>query len=148
MSHQPSDHETQVLRLLSMFQMLELSLKFYIAGAYKRIKDALGGQLPFKYGYKDIENFPLERLLGIFTKLNDDQVLQGRLNKLVAKRNLVAHRALVYRHEVIADLLEIDTSALLDDLKSVEVELDECQRILGTIVGRMLELEGGTNAAA
>jgi hypothetical protein len=148
MSPQPSDHEAQVLRLLSMFQMLELSLKFYIAAAYKRIKDALDGRLPFKYSYKDIENFPLERLLGIFAKLNDDQVLQGRLNKLVPKRNLVAHRALVYRHEVIADLLEIDTSALLEDLKTVEVELDECQKGLGEIVSRMLELDGVTNAAA
>jgi hypothetical protein len=128
--------------------MLELSLKFYIAAAYKHIRDVLDGQLPFKYGYKDIENFPLERLLGIFAKLSDEQVLLGRLNKLVPKRNLVAHRALVYRHEVITDLLEINTSALLEDLKAVEAELEECQSMLGKIVARMLKLDDDGNSSS
>ncbi len=88
MTQNPTEHEAQVLRLLSMFQTLEMSLKFYIAGAYKQVKDALNGSLPFKYGYKDIENYPLERLLGVFSKLNNDDELQSKLNKLVPKRNL------------------------------------------------------------
>lgn len=134
-------HEVQVLRLLSMFQTLELSLKFYVAASYKQIKDALNGRLPFHYSYKDIENFPLERLLVVFAKLNDDKILQARLNKLVPKRNLVAHRALVYRYEVIAELLEIDRSELLQDLKTVEIELDDCLKVLGPSVGRMLGLD-------
>jgi hypothetical protein len=148
MTQTPTEHEAQVLRLLSMFQTLELSLKFYIAAAYKRVKDALDGSLPFKYGYKDVENYPLERLLGVFAKLNDDAVLQSRMNKLVPKRNLVAHRALAYRHEVIADLLEIDRDALLVDLKLVEIELNECLKTLGATVAVMLQIDDGSNTAA
>jgi len=131
-------HEAQVLRLLSMFQTLELSLKFYVAASYKQIKGALNGRLPFHYSYKDIENFSLERLLSVFAKLNDDKPLQARLKKLVSKRNLVAHRALVYRHKVIADLLEINQSDLLQDLKAVEIELDDCLKILSPSIEERL----------
>lgn len=147
MNQPHSDHETQVLRLLSMFQTLELSLKFYIAGAYKKIKDALAGCLPFTYGYKDVENFPLERLLSVFAKLNDDLDLQARLNKLVPKRNLVAHRALVYRHEVIAEILEINQSLLREDLKAVEIELNECLIRLSAVLAALLELSNDPSAA-
>lgn len=147
MTRDHTDHEAQVLRLLSMFQTLELSLKFYIAAAYKQIKDALDGSLPFKYGFKDVENYPLERLLSIFSKLNDDQTLQARLNKLVAKRNLVAHRALAYRHEVIAELLDINTAALLKDLAVVEIELNDCLIEVGKIVAVMLHIDEGAATA-
>ena len=42
----------------------------------------------------DVEKFPLGRLLKIFSTLNANTELQKRLNKLLAPRNHIAHKAL------------------------------------------------------
>jgi hypothetical protein len=129
-----SEHEMLALRALAGFQLLEFSLKLYISAAYQVIRSSLNGALPFDYNYKQIENFPLERLLGVFSRLNSNTSLQSRLSKLPHKRNEVAHKALLYNHDVFRDILGIDIESHAVDLAKMEKEVDEC---LGLLAGEL-----------
>ncbi|WP_370598883.1 hypothetical protein NMD15_06935 [Plesiomonas shigelloides] len=71
-----------VLEVLSGFQVLEFSLKAYIARSYQVIKHRLNGEIPFNYSNNDIKNHPLEKLINIFSKLNENKDLVKKLNKL------------------------------------------------------------------
>ena len=88
-------YELATIRLLGGFQLLEEALKVYISVAYELIQDCLNNKIPFNYSSTDIENYPLERLLSIFTKLSKNEELYSRLNKLRDVRNHVAHQSLV-----------------------------------------------------
>ena len=83
------------LHILGYFQLLEFGLKAYIGHAYSTIKKSVGTKVHFDYTAKDVEEFPLERLLSIFSKLNANKELIKRLNKLRAERNHVAHNSLI-----------------------------------------------------
>lgn len=121
-----SEHEMQSLRVLGAFQLLELALKLYISFAYAVIKQSLNGSVHFGYAYKDIQRFPLEKLMNVFSKLNDNIELQSRINKLRDKRNDIAHGALLYRHDLIRDLLALDLETHAVDLAKTEQEVDKC----------------------
>lgn len=83
------------LHILGSFQLLEFALKAYIGRAYSVIKKSVGETVHFGYSAKDIEEFPLERLLNAFSKLNTNKELLSRLNKLRVERNHIAHRSLI-----------------------------------------------------
>jgi hypothetical protein len=128
-------YKLKVLRVLSSFQTLEFSLKIYVAAAYKLINRKLEGTIPFKYSFKDIENHPLEKLLNSFQKLNNNIELQKRLNKLREARNHIAHQALLVAHQEFRDLLDKDLGEGHESVISIEVELDDCLKLMA------LELE-------
>ena len=123
-------YKLQTLKVLSGFQMLEFSLKVYVATAYNLTRHKLQGAIPFKYTYKDIKNHPLERLLNTFQKLNDNVQLQGRLNKLREGRNYIAHQALLVSHVEFRDILDGDLDESLDKVASLEQELDNCLELM------------------
>jgi len=127
-----ADHESRAIDLLGLMQLIELSLKMYLAAAYGVTRQALSGTLPFKYGYKDVENWPLEKLLATFPKVNDNAALQTRLNKLREMRNAVAHRSLLYRHDVIRDVLGISLEDHVVDVDVARKEANECLTILAS----------------
>jgi len=88
-------YKATTLRILGKFQLLEFSLKYYIGFSYQLIHKTLDGALHFGYTIDDVDNFPLERLLNIFSKLNNNTELHKRLNALRVKRNHVAHKSLL-----------------------------------------------------
>lgn len=124
------------LKVLGSFQLLEFSLKLYIATAYKVIQEELNGKIPFNYSYPDIKNYPLERLINLFAKLNDNEDLSTRLNKLRDKRNKVAHTSLLCVYDVFREILGEDIHENYADLSATEGEVDHC---LGLIAGEMLK---------
>ena len=121
-----SEYQLRVTQILSSFRMLEFSLKLYISGSYKIVVARLDELIPFEYGYKDIKNLSLGRLLDIFSKVNANKTLQARLKTLCRARNDVAHLSLLYRHDVVQAILGIDTHKFIADLKATEIELDRC----------------------
>jgi hypothetical protein len=141
MSMTPTETESRILRILSNFQMLEFTLKLYIAGAYRIIQYSLEGKMPFEYGHKDVENFPLERLLSTFMKLNANKELQRKMNALREKRNLIAHRALIYRHELVRDLLDVDAEDYHADLRNIEIDVDKCLLLMSAELDKVLALQ-------
>ena len=121
-----SPYKSRVLLLLGSYQLLEFSLKIYIAGAYSLVKQSLDGAIPFDYKYKDIENFPLGKLLQTFSHLNKNKVLQNKLNQLKSTRNHIAHRALIEQYDVIRDVLNLGGDEHSIDISDAEREIDEC----------------------
>lgn len=79
---------------LAGFQLLEASLKDYIAEYYHAIKTMVGTKLPFKYDRADIENSPLGRLCTLFSKLNENEPLIKKIQSIQSHRDKLAHRAL------------------------------------------------------
>lgn len=123
-------YKLQVLRTLSIFQALEFCLKLYVSAVYKIIKYKLNEEISFDYGYKDIENHPLEKLLALFKKLNSNMELQKRLSNLVSGRNVVAHKSLIFSHPEIRDLLCEELSSHHENVSSMENELNQCIELL------------------
>ena len=144
--HALSDGETRILRRLGQYQLVEFSLKLYIAGAYAHIKKSLNETIPFDYGYSQVENFPLERLLEVFKRLNRNKELQDRLNGLRTHRNYVAHRALLEMKPAIRELFNLVSGEEKTDIAAAEKEVDECLRLLAGELG--LVVPGADNDAA
>jgi len=88
-------YKERVTAILASFQLLELALKIYIGRSYGLIAHLVEDRVHFDFSISDIENYPLERLLTLFGKLNRNEELKKRLNKLRADRNYVAHQALL-----------------------------------------------------
>lgn len=140
------DYSARALQILGSFQLLEFALKAYIATCYGIIKAKLEQEIPFRYDLKSIDGFPLERLLNTFSQFNDNVLLQKRLNGLREKRNGVAHRALLYRHEQFRDVLGIDIASEAAHLEKTAVELDECLGKLATELQSVIEKYDATRA--
>ena len=121
------------LKLIALFQVLELSLKFYIGANYLYISEKVGKEIAFKYSFIDLHNASLERLLTIFAKFNDNSEFQKRLNKLKESRDLVAHRSMILSSESMPKNLKKFTVGYEEnpiDYVEVNKELVECQIIL------------------
>jgi hypothetical protein len=134
------NYKSVVCNVLSSFQTLEFSLKIYISTAYKLIAIKINGDIPFKYDYKDIENHPLEKLLNIFQKLNDNDILIKQLNKLRNGRNRVAHRGLLHSHEVIRDIFSENLYDNYNKTKLLADELDSCLPLFVAEMNKILEI--------
>jgi hypothetical protein len=137
--HYTAQHEKETLSILSSYQVLEFSLKLYIATAYKFIKHKIDGGIPFNYNFKYIENFPLGKLLNLFSQLNGNIELHKRLSKLIKTRNEVAHQALLYHHDVFRDILSVDISSHVLNISNTATELDECLELLTHEITAMLD---------
>ena len=121
-------YKTLTTSALASFQLLEFLLKSHIGMVYAFIGHKLDDEVPFSYTKSDVESFALERLLGVFAKLNGNEDLKGRLNKLKDRRNFVAHRALLSLIEAagMPGLSEEDVAAMYE----VDEEVMQCLRLL------------------
>jgi hypothetical protein len=121
-------YKSMTLRILSSFQLLELALKIYIGKAYDLIKFSLNDRMYFDYSVQDVESYPLERLLNVFSKLNSNTDLHKKLNKLRSQRNHVAHESLL-----LVIPLKYDVEAVQEkhaEFFYLEDELTECLHLL------------------
>jgi hypothetical protein len=121
-------YRSTTIRILGMFQLLEFCLKVYIGLAYKLISRCINGKIHFGYSASDVETFPLERLLTIFSKLNANTKLQKRLSKLRDSRNHIAHKSLLLamrKNYNVEKLREADESFFY-----LEDEVMECLRLI------------------
>lgn len=121
-------YKATTLRILANFQLLEFALKAYIGRAYATIKVSVGDKVPFGYGKADVESFPLERLLNVFSKLNADTALQARLNKLREERNHIAHRSLIITMGSLYDPGAVEDKYI--EYVDLEDEVLECLKLV------------------
>ncbi|PQA78484.1 hypothetical protein [Rhodoferax sp. TS-BS-61-7] len=121
-------YKERVVSILSNFQLLELALKIYIGKSYELIQHLVGSRIHFDFSVSDVESYPLERQLNLFGKLNDNESLKTRLNKLKSKRNFVAHEALLVTISGNPDVGLLSKNAM--DLFHLEDELVECLKLL------------------
>ncbi|MGB8952619.1 MAG: hypothetical protein WCC06_08120 [Candidatus Aminicenantales bacterium] len=108
-----------VQKILLDFQFIELGLKLYIAETYLIIATKVKGVVPFKYGWKDVENEPLGKLLDRFVKINADHDLVKKLRPLQKERNKLVHQAYIITFEEQSDKEYIKNEyTRLSDLKT------------------------------
>ena len=121
--------------------MIEFMLKMYITATHDLIRNKVGRSIPYKFSGQDIKNAPLERLLTVFSRLNDNIELQARLNKLKDGRNLVAHQGFILQFNEINELLghneTFDTNA--EKISLVKKEAIECLAELVKELWRMAD---------
>ena len=128
-------YKERALNILTNFQLMEFALKIYIGKSYEFIQFLVGEKVHFDFSINDVKNYPLERLLGLFGKLNDNKELKKRLDKLRSQRNDLAHDALLF---TIGDVFDMDLiHKKLGDFFHLENEIAECLQLL-TKEGRLL----------
>lgn len=121
-------YKDRAIGLLSNFQLLELALKIYIGKSYEYINFLLGDRIHFDYSISDVESYPLERLLNVFGKLNGNDELKKRLNKLRAERNYIAHEAFLVTIGLNPNMDTLHRKA--KDFFDLEDELSECLKLV------------------
>jgi len=121
-------YKAATLRILGGFQLLEFALKTYIGRAYSVIRKSVGHKVHFAYYAKDVEEFPLERLLNVFSKLNANKELNSRLSKLRVERNHIAHRSLIVTMGSMYDPGAVEDKCL--EYFWLEDELADCVKLI------------------
>ena len=128
MNQQQEHYRQRTVALLTNYQLLELTLKMYIGTSYDYIQMLVSDHIHFDFSIKDVESYPLERLLNVFGKMNDNTDLKKRLNKLRNERNYIAHEALIV---TIGNNHNMDTlHKKAEDFFYLEDELMECLKLL------------------
>ncbi|WP_354624572.1 hypothetical protein [Psychromonas sp. MME2] len=72
MNQQQEHYRQRTVALLTNYQLLELTLKMYIGTSYDYIQMLVADHIHFDFSIKDVESYPLERLLNVFGKMNDN----------------------------------------------------------------------------
>jgi hypothetical protein len=88
-------YRDSVTNALGGFQLLEESLKNYLDLYYRSVRYLLGGRLHFDFHRADINDAPLGRLVGSFSKSCANASLVAQLRSLIKYRDAAAHRALI-----------------------------------------------------
>lgn len=130
-------YKDTVVGLLASFQLLELSLKLYIGTSYDYIRMLVGDHIYFDFSISDVDSYPLERLLNIFGKLNGNEELKKRLNKLRTERNYIAHEALLVTIGSNPNMETLNNKT--QDFFYLEDELSECLKLVSE---EFLKLKG------
>ena len=115
---------------LAGFQLVEASLKQYIGYYYDAVSALVDDRLSFSYSHSDIDEAALEKLLGIFSKVNGNKEFIKELRALINIRNEVAHRAFV-------DLYK--PAQKTPDFEPKSDELIQIAEKLGAILAQMSE---------
>ena len=121
-------YKDRTVGLLTNFQLLELILKLYIGASYDTIHSLVEERIHFGFSVEDVENYPLERLLNVFGKLNGNEELKKRLNKLKKERNYIAHEALLVTIGPNPNKETLHKKA--GDFFHLEDELSECLKLV------------------
>lgn len=141
----PKDiYKERVISILTNFQILEMSLKIYIGKSYELIQHIVVDRVYFDFSASDVENYPLEKLLNLFGKLNGNEELKKRLNKLRSHRNYVAHQALLLSLPKNENTDEFHEKAR--DFFYLEEEIMKCLIELADEGGELLNKFKGGNA--
>jgi len=106
------------------FQFIEEFLKMYIAYCYEIITLRVSSHIPFKYRYKDLKKDALGKLVMKFKKINNNDKLIGKIEKIIKDRNYCAHEAYLLIHEQQNDPEYL--SKEIAKLEKIVLEAKEC----------------------
>jgi hypothetical protein len=112
----------QVAHALAACQFIEQALKLYLTEALLLAKKCIGSKMPFSMTGEQYQDASLERLLGIFDKLNDNVALKKSLAAFKEERNFLTHRAIASCIDPGGDLDYGEASKLSPRLIGIEGE--------------------------
>ena len=120
MKHTEFFHETA--SALAGCQAVELELKLFITEALNQVQGYLRGRLVFKFDGTDYDDASLERLIGTFKKLCNNNELIARLNRFKDERNFLAHKAIASCFTEAYELNDWNMAGSIARIKQIEIE--------------------------
>lgn len=112
-----------VVGALSIFQVIESSLKLYITYSFRLIQVRLGPNVAFNFNGDDYENSSLETLIKIFSKLSNNKELIEVLKQRKKDRNYVAHQAYIQYLKIEGEESHTEHS---EKIHEISVEAVKC----------------------
>ena len=103
------DYFDESSRTLMSFQYLEVGLKFYIRDCDRIIQKSVKDSFHYSVREKEIEKFPLGRLIDEFSRRSNRKDITSVLKKLNKHRNYLAHNA------YILTIVEQDDPAMMTE---------------------------------
>jgi hypothetical protein len=95
----PVDHEQRYRDVFSNalagFQLIEEALKDYIGFYHETVRKLLPSELTYGSTRQDIQDAALGKLINVFAKCSNNQVLISELRSLISVRDQLAHRGLI-----------------------------------------------------
>ena len=122
------DFYLQVAYALSGCQLVEQELKLYISEALEYVSKCVGKRLPFKMSGQDYEDASLERLIDVFRKLTDNEVLVAELRKFKSERNFLSHKGIAHCLDPMGDLGSMSVAEVTPRLQAVQAEAERLRR--------------------
>jgi hypothetical protein len=115
---------------LAGFQLIEASLKDYIAEFHATVRRHLPASLTYEYSRSDIEDASLGKLVNVFARMNGNVDLVRKLRKLQGQRDELAHRALtkLYGQERETFDFASNTDPLVDLANDLGYLLDDVNK--------------------
>ena len=120
--HDDEDFYLQVAYALSGCQLVEQELKLYISEALEYVSKGVGNRLPFKMSGQDYEDSSLERLIEVFRKLTDNEMLVAELRKFKNERNFLSHKGISHCLDPMDELGIASTAEFAPRLKIMQSE--------------------------
>lgn len=120
----------QVAYALSGCQLVEQELKLYISESLEYVKKCVGKRLPFKMSGQDYEDASLERLIEVFRKLTDNDVLVAELRKFKSERNFLSHKGITHCLDPMGDLGDMSVAEVAPRLQAVQAEAERLRRAI------------------
>src|SRR5882757_6670691 len=124
------DFYLQVAYALSGCQLVEQELKLYISEALEYVGKCVGKRLPFKMSGQDYEDASLERLIEVFRKLTDNEVLVAELRKFKSERNFLSHKGIAHCLDPMGDLGSMPVVEVTPRLHAVQAEAERLRRAI------------------
>jgi hypothetical protein len=124
------DFYLQVAYAISGCQLVEQELKLYISEALEYVGKCVGKRLPFKMSGQDYEDASLDRLIEVFRKLADNEVLVSELRKFKAERNFLSHKGIAHCLDPMGDLGGMSVAEVTPRLQAVQAEAERLRRAI------------------
>ena len=124
------DFYLKVAHALSGCQLVEQQLKLYITEALELTKKCIGEKMPFKMVGEDYADSSLERLIEIFRKLSDNEVLVADLRQFKNERNFLSHKGITHCLDYEGELFHSTALEFQERLAAIQ---NEAQRLYTAI---------------
>ena len=116
------DFYLKVAHALSGCQLVEQQLKLYITESLQLAKKCIGEKMPFRMTGEDYADSSLERLIDIFKKLSDNEVLVAALRQFKSERNFLSHKGITHCLDYEGELSYATAKEIQERLVAIQTE--------------------------
>ena len=123
-----SNHLILFAHVLAKFQFIEEGIRIYLRTVYALIKHRMRDEIPIKLSGSILQGKSLSALLREFERFNMNGQLIDSIQKLIKKRNDVAHVAFYKMYEDLVDCQ--NNTAHLEETRAIGNAAQKCVELL------------------
>ncbi|MGN4062845.1 hypothetical protein ACS0YY_37285, partial [Burkholderia gladioli] len=136
-----SASEYRALQALAKFQLIEFSLKLYLARLHQLSSlSALPADSKQTWSFAELDEQPFGILLKRFANHCSDTELVARLREIKPARDIVAHRAVAYCRPEFKDLFGNEHVPSNDQLTAWAADADKCLEDLTPVLDKVFSI--------